>query len=122
MKITRIEAFQVRWTPDEKPAQHSAFVRIYTDAGIDGLGEASPMHGGLASLGVVRHDLAPALIGNDRLDHAGVLDMLLLTGVKLGPEGALAGALAALDIAMWDVKGKLAGLPVYKLLGGAWRT
>ena len=42
MKITRIDAFQVRWTPDEKPTQHSAFVRIHTDDGIDGIGEASP--------------------------------------------------------------------------------
>ena len=122
MKITRIDAFQVRWTPDEKPTQHSAFVRIHTDDGIDGIGEASPMQGGLASLGIIRHDLAPALIGKDPLDHAVLLDTLLHTCVKLGPEGALTGALAALDIAMWDIKGKLTGLPIYKLLGGAWRT
>jgi L-alanine-DL-glutamate epimerase-like enolase superfamily enzyme len=51
MKITRVDAFQVRWAQDEKPHQHSAFVRIYTDDGIDGIGEASPMQGGLASLG-----------------------------------------------------------------------
>ena len=68
------------------------------------------------------HDLAPALIGKDPLDHAVLLDTLLHTCVKLGPEGALTGALAALDIAMWDIKGKLSGLPIYKLLGGAWRT
>ena len=42
--------------------------------------------------------------------------------VKLGPEGALTGALAALDIALWDLKGKATGLPIYKLIGGAWRT
>jgi L-alanine-DL-glutamate epimerase-like enolase superfamily enzyme len=42
--------------------------------------------------------------------------------VKLGPEGALTGALAALDIALWDLKGKLFNQPIYKLLGGAWRT
>ena len=42
--------------------------------------------------------------------------------MKLGPEGALTGALAALDIALWDLKGKLLGQPIYKLLGGAWRT
>ena len=42
--------------------------------------------------------------------------------VKLGPEGALTGALAALDIALWDLKGKFLAQPVYKLLGGAWRT
>ena len=79
------------------------------------------MQGGLASLGIIRHDLAPALIGKDPLDHAVLLDTLLHTCVKLGPEGALTGALAALDIAMWDIKGKLTGLPIYKLLGGAWR-
>src|SRR5690349_2556493 len=122
MKITRVDAFQVRWSADEKPTQHSAFVRIHTDDGIDGIGEASPMQGGLASLGIIKHDLAPALIGKDPLDHAVLLDSLLHTCVKLGPEGALTGALAALDIAMWDIKGKLTGLPIYKLLGGAWRT
>jgi L-alanine-DL-glutamate epimerase-like enolase superfamily enzyme len=122
MKITRIDAFQVRWTPDEKPTQHSAFVRVHTDDGIDGIGEASPMLGGVASLGIVRHDLAPALIGKDPLDHTVLLDTLLHTCVKLGPEGALTGALAALDIALWDIKGKLTNLPIYKLLGGAWRT
>jgi len=42
--------------------------------------------------------------------------------VKLGPEGALTGALAALDIALWDIKGKRTGLPIYKLVGGAWKT
>jgi L-alanine-DL-glutamate epimerase-like enolase superfamily enzyme len=41
---------------------------------------------------------------------------------KLGPEGALTGALAAIDIALWDLKGKLLGQPIYKLLGGAWRS
>ena len=122
MKITRIDAFQVSWSPNDKPAQRSAFVRIFTDDGINGIGEASPMQGGLASLGIIRHDLAPALIGKDPLDHAVLLDTLLHTNVKLGPEGALSGALAALDIAMWDIKGKLTGLPIYKLLGGAWRT
>ena len=62
-----------------KPTQHSAFVRIHTDDGIDGIGEASPMQGGLASLGIIAHDLAPALIGKDPLDHAVLLDTLLHT-------------------------------------------
>src|SRR5262249_59429702 len=47
---------------------------------------------------------------------------LLHSFVKLGPEGALIGALAAIDIALWDLKGRLLGQPIYKLLGGAWRT
>ena len=122
MKIRDIEVFQVHWAAQDKPAQRSAWVRIHCDEGLSGLGEASPMQGGLASLGMVAHNLAPALIGKDPLDHAVLLDTLLHTVVKLGPEGALTGALAALDIALWDVKGKLLNQPIYKLLGGAWRT
>ena len=80
------------------------------------------MRGGLALLGIVKHNLTPALIGKDPLDHAVLLDTLLHTFIKLGPEGALTGALAALDIALWDLKGKLFNQPIYKLLGGAWRT
>ncbi len=122
MKIAKIDAFQVRWSSEDKPAQRSAFVSIHTEDGTSGIGEASPMQGGLASLGIIVHDIAPRLIGKDPLDHAVLLDTLLHELVKLGPEGALSGALAALDIAMWDLKGKLLGQPIYKLIGGAWRT
>ena len=122
MKIRDIEVFQVQWAPEDKPAQRSAWVRVHCDDGSSGIGEASPMQGGLASLGIIKHNLAPALIGKDPLDHAVLLDTLLHTFVKLGPEGALTGALAALDIALWDLKGKLFDQPIYKLLGGAWRT
>jgi L-alanine-DL-glutamate epimerase-like enolase superfamily enzyme len=122
MQITRIDAFQVRWSANDKPSQHSAFVQVHTDNGLVGIGEASPMQGGLASLTIIKHHLAPVLIGCDPLDHAVLQDQWLHRLVKLGPEGALTGALAALDIAMWDLKGKLTGLPIYKLIGGAWRT
>ena len=122
MKIARIETFQVQWAPGDKPAQRSAFVRVHADDGRIGIGEASPMQGGRASLGMIEHDIAPLLIGADPLDHAVLQDKLLHRLVKLGPEGALTGALAAIDIALWDLKGKLLGQPIYKLLGGAWRT
>ncbi|MGC2198583.1 MAG: mandelate racemase/muconate lactonizing enzyme family protein [Stellaceae bacterium] len=122
MKIRDVEVFQVQWAPEDRPAQRSAWVRIHCDDGSFGIGEASPMQGGLASLGIVKHNLAPALIGEDPLDHGVLQDRLLHSFVKLGPEGALTGALAAVDIALWDLKGKLLGQPIYKLLGGAWRT
>ena len=118
MKIAKIEAFQLEWAPRDR----SAFVRVHCDDGTSGIGEASPMMGGLASLGIVARDIAPGLIGKDPLDHAVLLDTALHRLVKLGPEGALTGALAALDIALWDIKGKAFGQPVYKLLGGAWKT
>src|ERR1700712_6066681 len=122
MKITQVEAFQVQWAPTDKPSQRSAFVRVHTDVGLIGLGEASPMQGGRASLGMIVHDIAPMLVGRDPLDHAVLLDQATHTLVKLGPEGALTGARAALDIALWDLKGKLTGLPIYKMIGGAWKT
>jgi len=122
MRIRDIEVFQVSWAPDDRPQQRSAWVRVHSDNGLSGIGEASPMQGGIASLGIIARDIAPGLIGEDPLDHAVLLDTALHTFVKLGPEGALTGALAALDIALWDLKGKFLGQPIYKLLGGAWRT
>jgi L-alanine-DL-glutamate epimerase-like enolase superfamily enzyme len=97
-------------------------VLVHADDGQVGIGEASPMQGGIASLRIIVHDIAPAILQADPLDHAVLQDRILHRLVKLGPEGALSGALAALDIALWDLKGKLFGQPIYKLLGGAWRT
>ena len=94
MKITKVEAFQVAWAPADKPNQRSAFVRVHTDTGLAGIGEASPMQGGRASLGMVAHDIGPMLLGRDPLDHAVLLDQAMHTLVKLGPEGA--GAACAL--------------------------
>jgi D-galactarolactone cycloisomerase len=122
MKIREVETFQLQWAPDDTPAQRSAWVRIHCDDGLSGIGEASPMQGGLASLGIIARDLAPLLVGQDPLDHAVLHDTLLHRFAKLGPEGALSGALAGIDIALWDLKGKCLGQPIYKLLGGAWRT
>ncbi len=122
MRIERLEAFQVQWSPDDRAAQRSAFVRVWSDDGQYGVGEASPMQGGLASLGMIVHEIAPRLIGADPLDQAVLQDRLTHSLVKLGPEGALTGALAAVDIALWDLKGKIFNQPIYKLLGGAWRT
>jgi D-arabinonate dehydratase/D-galactarolactone cycloisomerase len=48
-------------------------------------------------------------------------DRLFHEHIKVGPEGAYAGALAAIDIALWDLKGKALAQPVWRLLGGAWR-
>ena len=120
-KIAQVEAFQVAWT-DDTPAKRSGFVRVTTDSGIQGYGECTPMQGGVHVLGIIANNLAPALVGRDPLDHAVVLDTLLHRFIKLGPEGSLTSAIAALDIALWDIKGKLLGQPVHKLLGGAWRT
>ncbi len=122
MKITEVDAFQVSWAPNDTESQRSAFVLVHTDDGLTGIGEASPMQGGVASIGMLRTNLGPMLLGQDPLDHAVLLDRAMHRLIKLGPEGALTGALAALDIALWDLKGKATRLPIYKLIGGAWKT
>src|SRR6185369_16706327 len=126
MKIDKVETFLVRWGDVAQPVEArfgaaTAVVAIHAD-GLVGLGEASPMQNGVASLGVIARDMAPALIGADALDHAVLTDRLLHKLIKLGPEGIVTGALAAIDIALWDLKGKAFGQPIHKLLGGAWRT
>lgn len=123
MKITRVETLQVGWNwGKDQWNRKSAWVRVWADNGMYGLGEASPMEHGTASLKIIRAPLARVLTGADPLDTSVLYTKMFHTAVKLGPEGAMAGALAAVDIALWDLKGKILGQPVYKLLGGAWAT
>ena len=120
--IKSVEAFQVSWEPNEPPGRRTAFVRVTTTDGIVGHGEASPMMGGEHSLGVVSGFRRVPGRRSTRSTMRCISDRLLHKYIKLGPEGAVTGALAALDIALWDIKGKFFNLPIYKLLGGAWRT
>lgn len=120
MKISSVDVFQLTMGDGSGWMPKSAFVRIDTEDGLFGIGEASPMHGGHASLAVIAREMAPELVGQDVFDHAVLIDRLLHKCIKLGPEGIVTGALAAIDIAMWDLKGKALQKPLYKLLGGAW--
>lgn len=125
MKITRVEAFHVQWRADVSHGwgARSPWVRIWTDGGLSGIGEMSPMgESGNASLEIIASSFAPRLAGADPLDSAVLFHTLFHRDLKLGPDGAFAAALAAVDIALWDLKGKILGQPIYKLLGGAWRT
>ncbi len=118
MRITKVEAFHVDWGGGRN---RSAWVRIGTDDGVWGLGEASPMVHGNASLEIIASAFTPMLLGADPLQARVIQDRLFHQHIKLGPEGAYTGALAAIDIALWDLKGRALGQPVWKLLGGAWR-
>jgi L-alanine-DL-glutamate epimerase-like enolase superfamily enzyme len=122
LKIAKIDICQLAMGDGKGWMPKSAFVRVVTEDGVFGLGEVSPMQGGYSSLVVIARDMAPYLLGKDSLDHAVLLDTLLHKCIKLGPDGIVTGALAALDIALWDLKGKHFEQPIYKLLGGAWTT
>jgi galactonate dehydratase len=111
VKITNVEAFPV-WGG----SRNYLFVVVDTDQGLWGVGEASLMWKELAVAGCVEH-FRPELIGEDpfRIEH--IWQRLSRGGFF--PHGPIAGAaISAVDIALWDIKGKALGVPIYELLGG----
>lgn len=114
MKITKIEALHCDggWRP-------WTFVRIQTDEGLVGWGECSDNRSPHGLAGCVR-DLAPLLIGEDpRPIERLYWDMLRATRQNLG--GVTHKAIAGIELALWDLKGKALGVPVYELFGGPLR-
>jgi L-alanine-DL-glutamate epimerase-like enolase superfamily enzyme len=92
-------------------------VHLDTDAGERGLGFAYAPAGGRALLALLEDELAPRLAGADPRLHERIYDSLRRALPACG--GLAAAALAAVDLAVWDLKGKAAGLPLWQLLGGA---
>jgi len=92
------------------------FVIVDTDAGIYGLGEAGITGRELAVQGAIEH-FKPLLIGQDpfRIEH---IWQMLFRGGFFPADSILTAAISAIDIALWDIKGKALGVPVYELLGG----
>ena len=131
MKISRIEPIPVLvplkkgLTTKTAHGEHvdSAYVmvKVHTDDGLVGFGEATlaPRWSGETSRGcvaVIEELLSPALKGTDPRDvRAGVMRMN--RALKLNPF-----AKAAVEMALWDIAGKAAGMPVYRLLGGKVRN
>jgi L-alanine-DL-glutamate epimerase-like enolase superfamily enzyme len=93
-------------------------VAVHTDAGLTGLGYAWCLGGGKAMLTVLQDDLAGVLVGEDPLDHERLWQKLYWKTQGIGRHGLVMQAQSALDLALWDLKGKACGQPVYKLLGG----
>jgi galactonate dehydratase len=118
MRITEVAALNL--------ANQVVLVRIRTDAGIEGIGEASPMYPHIIC--AVIHDvLTPLLEGQDPFDIERLYDRMLYArpgrfcNYKLGPQGALTSAIAGVEIALWDIIGKALEQPIYALLGGLYR-
>jgi galactonate dehydratase len=110
MKITDITVYLA------KEWRTFLFVVIDTDEGIYGLGEAGITGRELAVQGAIEH-FKPLLIGQDpfRTEH---IWQMLFRGGFFPAQRILTAAIAAIDIALWDIKGKALGVPVYQLLGG----
>ena len=95
------------------------WVRVHTDEGVYGLGETFPS--GESELAVIRKHLAPILLGKDPRDIERLWQDMFVAVAYPGWAGAEMRAISAVDIALWDLAGKLAGKPVWQLLGGRCR-
>lgn len=127
MKIARIEAIPVNvplkpgMTAKTAHGEHATspfvIVRVHTDQGLTGLGEANvtALWSGetqATALAIIRDCIEPVLLGRDPRDITAIRRAMEFA-VKLNPFTR-----AAVEIAMWDIAGKAVGLPVYRLLGG----
>jgi L-alanine-DL-glutamate epimerase-like enolase superfamily enzyme len=131
MKIARVESHLVRLpfdkggpvSPGEPIGTHldTVLVRIDTDDGITGWGDAFGYGAAPATKAAVDHMIGPSLVGRDATDIAGLSHALQFENHLWGRYGVTLFAISGVDIALWDIAGKAAGLPLYRLLGGARR-
>jgi L-alanine-DL-glutamate epimerase-like enolase superfamily enzyme len=129
MKITRIDC-HILLIPDYDPeacssAQDDLVVEIHTDAGIVGVGETDTnpwvareciRARGTHCMGL---GLEEMLLGGDPLQPEAIWEKLYRGSKMTGRRGALICAMGAIDMALWDIKGKALNVPIYTLLGGA---
>ncbi len=132
MKITRITAIPLSWRlPEGKTVRlgvgattkrDAIVVRVETDQGLTGYGEAHPGRSPGAIASLVNNTLNPLITGMDACDVVGVwarVNRMQLSSHGLGAGAAL--ALSGIDMALWDLRGKAANMPLYRLLGGSRR-
>lgn len=132
MKITQVTAtvldfpFDFRgppsdWGPSAWPSLSTLLVRVDTDEGITGWGEAFSYSCADAVKAAVETMVGPLVIGRDATDIAGIHRHCQQSLHLFGRYGITLFAISGLDIALWDIAGKRAGLPLHALLGGATR-
>ncbi|MCH8215534.1 MAG: mandelate racemase/muconate lactonizing enzyme family protein [Planctomycetes bacterium] len=131
MKIKNVQAFPIAF-PLETPVQdatgvwdswNTVIVKITAEDGTFGYGEIGPLHGGGIPIftAMVDYKLKDLIIGEDAFDRERLYEKMLGRGTgsyALGQKGAIVSAVAGIDIALWDLVGKILETPVYQLLGG----
>ena len=111
MKVTGIKSFQIAGGD----GRVYFVVKVETDAGIHGLGEAGIRFWGPAIERAVEH-LSELVVGQDPFSTERLWQHMF-RGSFFPADGVYACAISAIDIALWDIKGKALGMPIYKLLG-----
>lgn len=122
MKIVKAEIYVVE--PEDLNFKFNpVMVRLYTESGLSGIGEAGLAYGiGHSGAAGTLVDLTRRLIGEDPLQTEKIWnDMMSNTFWGHSPGPVFYAAVSAIDIALWDIKGKYFGVPCWQLLGGACR-
>ena len=109
LKITAVDVFPIR--------TGSIFVLVRTSEGITGFGECSPMNSRVI-VSMLKDALIPIVLGKNPLDIGRIWDEMVHRTYKLGVMGAQPEAISGIDIALWDILGKVTGLPLWQLFGG----
>lgn len=112
MTITAVKTASIRGS------KRWNYVRLETDTGLVGSGEAHP---GAGICELVERRLAPLLVGRNALHVEPLHTRLLTASTGDSSGGMLVGAIGGVAAALWDLKGKALGVPVFQLLGGAYR-
>lgn len=129
MKIENLVAYPLRCRL-ERPFSYSqkwvthrttVLVKVMTDEGITGWGEVFCHDAWAAVTGMIEQTYKPLLIGRNPLDIEIIWEHLYNWTKDYGQKGITTAALSGVDIALWDIYGKATGLPIYQLLGGAFR-
>ncbi len=94
-------------------------VRVETDAGIVGWGESSPMNAQVVAAHL-NHSLAPLVLGHDPFEIERLVEEMFVKTYKIAGQ-TQAMAISGIEIALWDILGKALRVPIYQLLGGAYR-
>jgi L-rhamnonate dehydratase len=127
MKIIDVEAIYLRQPVVKEQAdsgQDALIVRVTTDSGIVGIGEvdSSPMAVKGAIEGPLSHTIVTGLkhvvIGEDPFETEYLWHKMYRANIYAGRRGIAIHAMSGIDLALWDIKGKALGMPVWKLLGG----
>src|SRR6266571_4673549 len=130
VKITRVEAIHLR-LPDVNErcdgSQETLVVKVHTDAGITGIGEADSSSAVARAIveAPISHKicrgLAECVMGQDPFEIDRLVHRMYEGSIFFGRQGAVIQALSGVEIALWDIVGKATGRPVYQLLGGGFR-
>ena len=115
LKITNVVPYYPK--PEPKVSKSAVYVKIETDGGLNGWGEADKDYTTLCCA-FIDQVLKKRLIGKDPFRIDNLWNYAYFRSYDEGPHGLLPGALSGIDNALWDLKGKALGVPVYKLLGG----